>query len=108
LTERDIQAIEDEVVNEDMHMYRKVLRCPHPVLIIDLITSSYEFMAPGSYVPRDHTAYDDIIYNLLPNTTIDYISSEHGRDVVYHLELNSNKIDKYNRPVKKYQIRIES
>jgi hypothetical protein len=63
-------------------------------------------MCRGSYVPRDLTAYDDIIYNLLPNTFIDYISSEHGRDVVYHLELNSNKVDKYNRPVKKYQIRI--
>jgi hypothetical protein len=64
-------------------------------------------MVPGSYVPEDETEYAGIIYYLSPNTTtIDYKSSLNDFDVVFHLELNSNKLGKNKRPVKKFSIRL--
>jgi hypothetical protein len=97
-----IQALLDEEV-EDMHKFGKVLRCPNQVLIIDLCIGSYYFMVPGNYSPDNNTEYDNYDFYLLPNTTIDYKGST-SIHIIYHLELNSNKLDKFNHSVRKFDI----
>jgi hypothetical protein len=104
MNQEEIQALEDEVV-EDMHydpyLNGDILRCPNPILITDLRTGSYNFIVPGDYVPDNNTEFDNYVFYLLSNTTIEYKTSS-SRRVIYHLELNSNKLNKFNRPVKKF------
>jgi hypothetical protein len=104
-----IEQIEDEEV-EDMYYYPypndNILRCQNPVLIIDIRTGNHEFMVPGDYKPDEDTEYDNVVFHLLPNTTIEYKTSVNRPHIVYHLELNSDKLDKNKRPVQKYQIHV--
>jgi hypothetical protein len=72
-TQAQIQDVEERVQG-DMYIHDNILICPHPVLITDILTGSYRFMVPGYYVPEDETDYDDIIYYLSHNTTLDYKS----------------------------------
>jgi hypothetical protein len=90
----------------DLYLNDSILRCPNPVLITDLRTGSHFFMVPGDYVPDKDTEFDNVVFHLLPNTTIEYKSSVNGQRFVYHLELNSDKIDEFKRQVKKFHILI--
>jgi hypothetical protein len=109
MTEQDIEEIENEVV-EDIHFHypphANVLRCPNPVLIIDTLTltGSYFFMVAGDYVPDDHTDIDHTYFYLVRNSTIDYKTLV-GKRFIFHLELNSDKLDENGNPIKKYGIR---
>jgi hypothetical protein len=98
-----IQALLDEEAEEDIHKEGIVLRCPNPVLITDLRIGSYFFMVPGNYYPDNNREFDNYDFYLLPNTTIDYKTST-SRRIVYHLEPNSHKLDKFNHPVRKFDI----
>jgi hypothetical protein len=62
-------------------------------------------MVPGDYIPDEESEIDENAFRLLPNTAIEYKYLLNGQDIVYHLELNSVKLDKRKRPVKKIQIR---
>jgi hypothetical protein len=63
-------------------------------------------VVPGDYVPDPDTVFDNNLFYLFPNTCIEYKTSVYGGDVVFHLELNGNKLGKDKRPVKKNQIHI--
>jgi hypothetical protein len=86
MSQQEIEEIENEVV-EDMHFHypphSNVLRCPNPEMIID-------------------TDFDDIYFYLLPNTTIDY-KSLIGKCYIFHLELNSDKLDENQNPIKNFE-----
>jgi hypothetical protein len=104
MTQAKLQAIENGIQG-NMQMHDNILICPHPVLITDILTGSYRFIVQDYYVPEDETDYDDIIYYLSPNTTIDYKSSQNTADLSFHLELNPVK---NKRPVKKFSIHIQN
>jgi hypothetical protein len=72
------------------------------VLIIDTFTGSHEFMVPGDYYPDEDTEYDESLFRLLPNTTIEYKYFGNGQEIVCHLEFNSLKLDKHKHSVKKF------
>jgi hypothetical protein len=61
-------------------------------------------MVSGDYHPDNETEFDDVFY-LLPNTTINYKTTD-SRCFIYHLELNSDKLDKFNHPVRKFDIAV--
>jgi hypothetical protein len=104
----EIEVLEDEEI-EDMRYYpppnADILRCPNSVLIIDICTGSHKFMVFDDYYPEEHIECDGDLFRVLPNTTIEYESLVNGQTIVYHLDLNSLKLDKHKRPVKKFQIR---
>jgi hypothetical protein len=100
-----IEEIEDREI-EYMHYHPypndNILRYPNPVLIIGTFVGSHKFMVPDDYYPDENTEYDESLFRLLPNTAIEYKSLGNGQDILYHLELNSVKLDKHKRPVKKF------
>jgi hypothetical protein len=60
-------------------------------------------VVPGDYVPDVDTEFDNDIFYLLPNTTIEYKTSVNRPVIVYHLELNSDKLGKDKRRVKNFK-----
>jgi hypothetical protein len=108
MSQQDIEEMENEVV-EDVHFHypphNNVLRCPNPVLIIDTRTGSHFFMVSGDYVPDDDTDFDHTYFYLVQNSTIDNKTSVDKR-YIFHLELNSDKLDENGNPIKKFRIRL--
>jgi hypothetical protein len=104
--EDEIRALVDEEA-EDKYYHpfpnSKILRSPNPISINDLRTGIHFLMVPGDYYPDNDTEFDDLVFYLLPNTTIDYKTTD-SRRIIYHLELNSDKLDEFNHPVKKFDI----
>jgi hypothetical protein len=100
----EIEEFEDQEV-EDLHYYPypndNILRCPNPVLIIDAFTGSHKFMVPGDYSPDKDTEYNKNSFRLLPNTVIEYKYLLDTQGIIYHLELNTVKLDNHKTSSKK-------
>jgi hypothetical protein len=50
---------------------------------IDTFTGTHKFMVPGDYYPDEDTEFDNVVFHLLPNTTIEYKTLVNAQRIVY-------------------------
>jgi hypothetical protein len=62
-------------------------------------------MVSGDYYPDEDTKYDENSFRLLPYFVIEFKYLLNTQNIVYHLELNSVKLDNHKCLVKKFQMR---
>jgi hypothetical protein len=106
--------VEDEFESEDtdseeiLNMQFKlltdenILMCLNPVFLTDLLTGSYQFIVPRNYIPDESNLEERAFELLKPNTAIEYKFVLDAQECIYHLELNSRKLDEYNPSVPKF------